>query len=455
MLASFNAATMGIHFDGRYLGPGNHSTSADPRTLFSEWVGGNVPHGIMAHEIAHLYHTATTSVGLKTFFSSFLSEYLSRRVLTEAADIGLSVPEGGIRRSGQMNPANPKLWHAYSDSHNFNAALALIAGGVEFEQGVPDLSQFSDTPFRDLMFYSREDWPAERCGVLGTKHLFEGFATAVELMCSPPVTGVSDLPPADPYLVCIRSYNKSCQSRGSSGSLLQFAAIIDTALMMDAWTWSNEEPNILPFPNFIKLVDIVTEDPQLLRSPVFDREFEGSAEDGVREFQDSLLESAGFSIPSVRRITENMIARVPHLNTEIKLYAMLPGSIVDEFTDLILLLLKIRLELYGGGCPLGGYANKEFLVNILSRLPTVTSGFPVVGDFKKSEQADAKMLMTFGSGFHKIAIDELVYGRRQCPSRESCHLTYRPACDGVTMMLRPELEQCAREVAVDYVLSLR
>jgi len=429
----FDPLTLGISFSEKYA-PATEVTG-DP----FGWLHRNVPDALINHELAHAVSMMTTPAGLKDFLMNFMAEDLSKTAISQASiSLRPPLPIGLAGRLKDLESV-PEVLEKMTHVVKFSSFLETRMGGLEFhidqESSVPDGLHF-------LADLDRKGGASKV--LLGTRHLFEGFAQSVELgtiiLAGERLTH-AQVPPFDPYLVCSAIFDSLGRQRSTGsyrGTHLELAVVIDTALMMDSWIGGDTKIRY-PYDDFWKLLNVLTKqgDLELARGG-----------EGVEEFQNQLLEAVDNPLQKVSDIVKQEIEFLPELVREVRHYSSMSPSLAHTLLNSIKEFLTMRLDAYDGACPLGwliGGARQQKEI-MLRKLPSTASGSlipPVLdGDVTKN------MFSLQTVGHIKRAVDEIIYGRQRCYVYDLCKLPHRAACEGFTKEISAEGNRCPRETVL-------
>jgi hypothetical protein len=450
-VASFDVATMSMHFSHQYLISEEDASNlpregADARFLTAM----HVPTPILAHEICHIWETATTPTGLRDFSSLFAAEFVVRDALTEAARIvGGRLPVG-LHHLLDRNNISSDLGFAYEQVLKAYNNIAFRNGGLRVPVDLLNETGSSER-FKDCHFFiTSEDAASKTRTLLGARHIHEGFANAVEFLriSRDRIATLGEFPPFDPYLICNSIY---MNRRGKAGPqirnpLLEQAVILDTALMVDQWMTGDDFIKSTPAHSFFLLLDSLANSPEL--------KLNGNSDEQIAQFQDELLSSIGLRT-SVSAICSSLLDYIPTLLEEVRGISSIPRGLIEIYGNSIQRLLRFRLEAFGGACPIRFlvYAPRQSLEMLLEAVPVTTTAaiIPVTED---NQDSDLQEMFNFQAAGHlRPVVEELVFGTRPCPVADRCILPRRPACRGVTQQLVPPGDRCARESVISSVLS--
>jgi hypothetical protein len=446
-VASFDIATLSMHFDRQYL-VSTEELSHAPKENLDAAIHQRVPTSVLAHEIAHIWQTAATPAGLRDILNTFQAEFSARKAVTEAARISDGRLRVGVHRMIESNDRSSHLVSAYQQALATHTYMAFRIGGLRFSADLLN-EEDSANRFRDYHFFiAPEDASAKIRTLLGVRHIYEGFGAAVELLRLSLERSLEprDIPPANPYTICYQLYrNRRTKSNSQiRGSLFELAVVLDTTLMMDDWMTGSPTMS-MPAQSFLQLLDLLEERPEL--------ELRRSSNADIVHFQDELLSAIGAPIPSVSSICDSMLDFLPTFIEDVKAHTAVPGSVVERYASPIRSLLRMRLDVLGGACPIRflAFQPRRSLELLLGAFPQISTAveMPVT-----EGNQDLRDVFTVQVARHlRPVVDELVFGSRPCPVVNRCILPHRPACDGVTHQLVSLDDRCPREAVISHGLS--
>lgn len=444
VLASFSPIDLNLNLSDRYVFDVDDIADGFLQSFNS------MPPGILAHELAHAFHTATPA-GLLDLMNYFVSEHLAREVIVEAAEIRSVVPPGGIAASTDLNNRNSDLWYAYRKALHFNTQLAFGQGGLLFSR---DTLSNSSLDLSGYQFADSSELPPNHVELLGAKHVYEGFGAIFEALNGDIPSVMSSLPVL-PYLACFTRYQNAVQESGIQGSLHEFAAILDTALMMEIdWLLLRSTAGN-PLDNFTTLLSVLqTFGSERRLGPISlpDRQLQ------LGNFQNELLSEVRSDYATLEEICALILDRLPSLNEEFKYYTAWPAPwSIDRYIEFIEVAVRYRIEKLECACPVDAlHAPRLELVRMaMVTLPMTVSFGPIIWNYEQSQKNHETHMafVDFAFGSFKHVLDEIVYGQRPCVHRRLCALSVRPACSGLTRTLKSADSHCPREYAIRMVMS--
>jgi hypothetical protein len=250
-------------------------------------------------------------------------------------------------------------------------------------------------------------------------------------------------------MVCLQAYQRirTPVDDGVFGSILEFAVVADTSLMMDTWmTGELESPN--QAHSFYALLNLLDRRPDLT--------LRGIRNSQIAEFQNELLTEAGCSVPSVADLCRLALDFLPTLMREVVERSAVHPGIVEAYGNCIRSLLRVRLELLDGACPIGFLAlePRESLDVVVGAVPYVATAISLPVTEGDSDTSDTYPVFAYQAAAHiGPVLGELVFDGMPCSILDRCVLPRRAACVSVTHKLEPQASRCPREAVIAHCLS--
>jgi hypothetical protein len=220
-VASFDPFTLRLNVDRPEFAPSQseHSTTT---SLLSK-----VPGWTLVHELAHVFHTCATPMGLSDFLYNFLWERTARDALSitieiigETAEVPFDVYEW------HKSIGSAELTEAFDKLKALDEALMYRQGGIPVDaDSLPPVLQGG-------VFYDFDG--TGRWMVLGTRALYEGYAAALEILRREIERGpmhAEDYPSDEPYMRAYQLFRVRPPSGVHRGSLFEFACFLDTIFL--------------------------------------------------------------------------------------------------------------------------------------------------------------------------------------------------------------------------------
>jgi len=436
----------------------------------------DIPNWLLVHELSHQVQATATSSGIRNFMELNAHQWSCIRLIREVRSLS-----GGKVNVGIVNSAE-RYW---SKSPEFRAALLTIEddyrrlfanGGGKLQTSVArrytsaNAELASTFKCEDLIPGIQTTWcmdltkvggPEGVSVILGNRHLYEGYAFAVEQLRA--VADNSDdyepywvQTPYDPYRVTHVIYRSLAGQPGRIWpDLMELAVVLDTALMYDNWLTTRLDtpeksdtlwPNWNGIDHFIRMCDTIGSSRGQLRLG------NNMEPDNIVAFQDALLKATGAPISSVLALTEAAIGRYPKIISEIAYLVPPMGIVADTWSRAFEHWLNFRIQTAKGASPALHlvYAPIRDLHLKAASLSTRSSRVivPITDGSKNTRIYNVEVAIHIRS-----VLDEIVLGRSRCPVRAKCQLPARAACEGVTPSLEPEGHRCAREGAIDNIIA--
>jgi hypothetical protein len=445
-VASFDLANLSISFDSRSL-PVTDFQQQDMNSVDLNEASGwmtlldNVPIPVIAHELSHALQTATTPGGLKDFFDGFAANFFARMVIEDVVTkVKKTIPLG-------LRSTDVAQSEAYQRAVALQESRAIRIGGLSWPSNDTVALEQLNARYPDLpLFTSADDRGSITVNLLGSRHIYEGFGAAVEIIRAaldndaPP-----DLPP-NPYSICLAQYARIRGNRdGYRGTLYEFAIVLDTALLEDPW-YRGEVSARLPARVFLDLLGTLRQNPELT--------LESMSPEHVASFQNDLMRLAGLKSRNVKKVCDEMRQALPGIIEEIGTATPLAKFVLDDYYNCIDTAQRFRMEEFGGACPLEAlvFSSREFLGAIMSWLPSGRNG-PIELPFVEGETEYRAPFEYLKAKHIGPILEEIIFGARACTASRHCALPSRPACAGVTGDMMSQPERCPRESVIADVMS--
>jgi hypothetical protein len=439
----------------------------------------DVPAWLIAHELSHHIQSTATSSGIRNFFELNVHQISCIKLIRAALSLtGGTIRVGVVDSAEGLWPKSAEFKSAWLTIDKSYTRLVAVNGGgrirTSFARKHALASGGRGTIYRCK--YLIPEIPVTWCAdlthfggpsgvsvILGNKHLYEGYAYAVELLralmdesvVESYMESLSHLPD-EPYRIAVSIYRGLAGAPvGEVPELAELTVVLDTALMYDDWLTTRLDtpekadtlwPNWQAFDYFIYMCETMGHDRARLS-------LRGMGNTEIVAFQDALLEATSAPVKSVRRLTEAAKEAYPRLISEIAYYVPPMRILAGTWSRAFEYQLSYRIDTAGGGCPAFRliYSPRERLqFEAMAYTPSLSRASVPVTDGAESERDYYKLQL---ATHIRSVLDEVVLGRSPCPVREKCTLPRRAACEGITTRFKPEGHRCPREGAIAAIIS--